>query len=115
AVIGRALDVALEKRHGAAPLRLTSNDVRTLDADEPGELKHTVVRRILVNRDEIPKANWNELLRRMHVLAAERIGTDETIRISEANCRQGRYEEDGYYYLPKADLSVQGQDSNGCW
>lgn len=116
AVIGRALDVALEKMHGAAPLRLSSsNDVRSLDPDEPGELKHTLVRRVLIDGQEIPKANWNELLRRMHIVAAERIGAAETIRISEANCRPGRYEDDGYYYLPKANLSIQGQDSNGCW
>ncbi len=29
--------------------------------------------------------------------------------------RQGRYEENGYVYLPEADLSIQGVDANLAW
>ena len=118
-VVGRLLDAVLRSertlshngRNAAAP----PVPVRTLDPEAPGELKHTSVRRVTIDGRDIPKANWNQLLREVHMRAAEELGSPEVIRISEANVRAGEFTEGGYYHLAAVDLSVQGQDSNNCW
>jgi hypothetical protein len=49
----------------------------------------------------------------MHIMARKRLGSYDAVRkASHANLRQGRYEENGYKYLPEADLSIQGVDAN---
>ncbi len=46
-------------------------------------------------------------------MARKRLASCDAVRrASRANLRQGRYEENGYKYLPEADLSIQGVDAN---
>ncbi len=121
AVISRYLDEALQMRglepnyeNGSAPLG--DSVVRDLDPDAPGELKHTSVKRARVNSQELSRPNWNTMLRYLHSVALEKLGSfSELLRATGANLREGRYEEDGFHYIPEADISIQGQDSNLSW
>ena len=55
----------------------------------------------------------NEIWYDLHIMARKRLGSFEAVRrASQANLRQGCYEENGYKFLPEADLSIQGVDAN---
>jgi hypothetical protein len=78
-----------------------------------GKLKHTKLNSATVDGLALQRPKWNSLMFDMHVMARKRLGSFEAVcKASHANLRQGRYEEDGYRYLPEADLSVQGVDAN---
>ena len=119
AVINRCLDYVLESRGIPNPDSQRNGngaDYKELDPVDPGELKHTSVRQVVINDVELPRPSWNQMLRQLHVLALENLGSvAEVMRASGANIREGRYEEEGFHYIPEADLSIQGQDSNQAW
>jgi len=119
AVIGRCLDAALKSRGiTVVTSQMTGGGEpppRALNPNDPGELKHAAVRRASIDGLDVARPNWNQLLRQLHVVGVEKLGLANLMRVTEANVRVGRYDEDGYHYLPQIDLSIQGQDSNECW
>jgi hypothetical protein len=87
-----------------------------LDPDRHESLTHAKLLAATVEGKELHRPKWNSLLDHMHVLARKRLGSFEALqKASSANVRPGRYEEDGFHYLPDADLSIQGVDSNLAW
>ena len=91
-------------------------EVLRLEADAPENLTHTRLRSARVAGEPLHRPKWNGLVDHMHVLALKHLGSlDEVRRVSSANLREGKYEQDGYKYLPEADFSIQGVDSNLAW
>lgn len=77
------------------------------------ELTHTRLLSATLDGKSLHRPDWNSLLRDIHIMARKQLGSFEAVRrASGANLRQGRFESDGYRYLPEADLSIQGCDSN---
>lgn len=77
------------------------------------ELTHTRLLSATVDGAELHRPDWNSLTRDMHVMAKKRLGTFEAVRkATSANLRQGRFEENGYRFLPETDFSIQGCDAN---
>jgi hypothetical protein len=70
----------------------------------------------VIGRESLPRPNWNGLVRRIHAVAIDELGSLAQVRrVTRANIREGRYEEDGYAYVRDGDFSVQGLDSNLAW
>ncbi|MBX3359302.1 MAG: hypothetical protein KF745_12850 [Phycisphaeraceae bacterium] len=118
-VASRALDLLLERKgislngkhfgngHAGASDKVVRLSVGTRD------LTHTRLLSATVGGTEFHRPDWNSLLRDMHIMARKQLGSFEAVRKSSgANLKQGRFESDGYRYLPEADLSIQGCDSN---
>lgn len=80
---------------------------------ESRQVAHTKLISATVDGTALPRPKWNSLMNTMHIMARKRLGSYDAVRkASQANLRQGRYEENGYKYLPEADLSIQGVDAN---
>ncbi|MGE0295016.1 MAG: hypothetical protein AB7P97_21930 [Hyphomonadaceae bacterium] len=119
-VTARALDVYLASK--GAPMNGHANGNGHAVAAKAGtvrlpvgtrELTHTRLLTATVDGKSLHRPDWNSLLRDMHIMARKQLGSFEAVRrASGANLRQGRFESDGYRYLPEADLSIQGCDSN---
>jgi hypothetical protein len=87
-----------------------------LQADRNESLTHARLLEASVDGKELHRPKWNNLLDHLHILAKQRLGSFDALRrISGAQLRAGRYEENGYHYLPDADLSIQGVDANSAW
>lgn len=77
------------------------------------ELTHTRLVSATLGGSALGRPDWNSLLRDIHILARKRLGSFDAVHAaSGANLRNGRYEADGYRYLPQADMSIQGCDAN---
>lgn len=80
---------------------------------ESRELAHTKLISATVDGAALNRPKWNSLMNDLHIMARKRLGPFEAVRnATHANLRRGRYEENGYKYLPEADLSIQGVDAN---
>lgn len=114
-VVVRALE-ALEQTsgqpdHGSGTDRKTE---RQLDPRALPNLRHTKVLDAAVDGEPAAKLNWNSLVDDVLHLAMGRLGSFEQVRrLCPVNMVSGRKEDEGYSYLPKIDISVQGQDANG--
>jgi hypothetical protein len=81
-------------------------------------LRHTKVVSAEIDGMKLPKGTlyWNALLDHMIVRACDRIKSAEQLRrLILVNHVQGRKEDTGYHYIEKANVSVQGQDSDAAW
>ena len=114
-VISRALDLLLRHKgplpngNGRAPNR--QDPVRLPVGTQ--ELRHTRLLSATVDGTELHRSDWNSLMRDMHTMARQRLGSLDAVRqASPANLRRGRFEENGYRFLPEADFSIQGCDAN---
>jgi len=93
-----------------------NDEALQLNPDTHENLRHTRLVSATLNGQPIYRAKWNTLHEHLHVLGYRRLGSVDALRrASGANVRQGRYEENGYKYVPDADLSIQGVDSNLAW
>jgi hypothetical protein len=105
---------ALPNGNGQVAAVKEENHLR-LDPDVHENLVHTRVISATVDGREY-RPDWNGLMRDLHVLARKRLDSWDIFRqISRANMRQGRFEKDGYKYLPDGDFSIQGVDANLAW
>jgi hypothetical protein len=110
-------------RRGIQPQRAgTNTDVTPRDASmrlnpiSHENLAHTRVISATVDGQEIYRPKWNGLMEHVHILARKRLGSfDAVSSASGARLREGRYEDEGFKYLPEADLSIQGVDANLSW
>jgi hypothetical protein len=116
-VISRCLDEVLAARGVSLGLEADSvGEVRRLDPDNPDDLRHTTVKSVRVNGREIRPANWNAMLRNVHMRARTSLGSFQELRdASRSHLREGRYQDDGFYYVASGEFSIQGQDANLCW
>jgi hypothetical protein len=79
-------------------------------------LAHTRLISAKVDGEELYRPKWNGLMEKIHILARKRLGSfDAVCRASGARLREGRYEEEGFKYLPEVDFSIQGVDANLSW
>lgn len=118
-VINRMIDVyeqVTESQAGAG--RQAELQIKDFDPATPPNLTHTKVLSITFNGTKFSSetTTWNALLLEAVRVAREKISSDEELKQAiPVNFVFGRKENDGYRYLKDADLSVQGQDSNGAW
>lgn len=79
-------------------------------------LAHTRLISATVDGQEMYRPKWNGLMAHVHTIALRRLGSFEALQqTSGARLRQGRFEEDGFKYLPDADFSIQGVEANLAW
>jgi hypothetical protein len=115
-VIARIAEAELSRRGNKTEAVPESDEVLDLDPETPPDLTHTRVRYARLGTEQIPKPNWNQLVRMAHTVAREHLGSFSALRTAtSANIREGRYEDHGFTYLPEADMSIQGADSNDAW
>lgn len=102
--------------NGNAHAEIQPESILKLSPDAPDNLAHTRILSAKVDGRPLHRPKWNGMLDYLHTLGRERLGTFEALRhASGANLREGRYEENGYRYVPDADLSIQGVDANLAW
>jgi hypothetical protein len=86
------------------------------DVDTHDDLTHTRLTSAKFDNIHIQKVSWNNLAKYAIEMAYRKLGSFEALRVaSRAHLRQGKYEKEGFFYLPDIDISVQGMDSNMSW
>jgi hypothetical protein len=117
-IIKDLIDAELERRiikHSASPTN-SDNEAIRLDPNAPGSLFHSKIISASINGKEMHKPKWNGIREQMHVIALKHLGSFEALqKASGARLRQGRYEAEGFKYVPEGDYSIQGVDANWCW
>lgn len=91
-------------------------NVRVLNPDAPGSLRHTKVLNARVDEGEIRLPNWSKLVDRLHTVAMQR-GTSvaDLNKISTSHIKAGEHTDSGFHYLPEVDVSVQGMQADKSW
>ncbi len=119
-LIERLIDAEIQRGkialtgNGSSPS--AKNDFLQQNPDSHESLAFTRVLSAKVDGREIHRPKWNSIMNHLHLLASKRLGSFDAVkRASSVRLRQGRYEEEGFKYLPEADLSIQGVDSNSAW
>lgn len=93
-----------------------TENYKILDPDTPSNLRHTRVLRALIDKQKIDKPNWNGIVYKAHEIAIQQgISVEDLIKLTRFHVVQGEKNEDGFHYLPKANISVQGVDANLAW
>ena len=86
------------------------------EAGDPPKLRFTKVVAASFNGKAVKLASWNRLLDTALNYAAKEISDFEKLRnIAAVNMVKGKKFDEGYRYLPEADLSVQGQKADLAW
>jgi hypothetical protein len=86
------------------------------EAQNPPKLRFTKVVAASFNGEPVKLASWNRLLDTALKYAAKEISDFEKLRnIAAVNMVKGKKTNDGYRYLPEAELSVQGQKADQAW
>ncbi len=102
--------------HADGRVRLMPQALRRLSADSHESLTFTKLVSATVDGREQHRPKWNSFMNHVHVEGLKRLGSfDGLNRATTARVREGRYEEEGFKYIPEGDFSVQGLDSNGAW
>jgi hypothetical protein len=118
-VIARLADEALVRRRTVRvrpDLPVLDSDWIDLDPFFTGNLAHTRVRRATFDNQDIDPPQWNNLLRVAHVEAKKRLGSFAAVKqASSARIWEGKLDERGFKFVPEANLSIQGLDSNLSW
>jgi hypothetical protein len=112
------IDAEVARRNGSLSMgKLSADDgIIRLSAATPGSLSHSKVVSATVDGKELHRPKWNGVREHLLLLALERLGSFVALQKgADARLRQGKFEEDGFKYLPVGDFSVQGVDSNMCW
>lgn len=93
-----------------------AGDALHLNPDSHESLSHTRVHTATIDGRPVHRPKWNGIREKLHILAIKRLASfDEVKKASGANLRQGKYEDNGYKYLPDADLSIQGVGADLAW
>ncbi len=88
----------------------------SINPSAPVSLAHTKVLAATVDGVELHKPKWNGIREFMHELAFKKFGAfAEVEHVSDANLKSGKYERDGYKYVPTMGCSIQGVDANTAW
>jgi hypothetical protein len=117
-IIRALIDGELVRRASKASATLRANagnGLMQLNPDKPGKLAHTKLVSATIDGTELNRPKWNGVRERMHVIGMRRLGAvDKVQRVSGARLRAGKFEKDGFKYLPEG-FSIQGVDSHLCW
>ncbi|WP_375511741.1 T4SS efffector SepA family protein [uncultured Nostoc sp.] len=93
-----------------------TENYKILDPDTPSNLRHTRVLRALIDDQKIDKPNWNKIVDKTHEIAIQQgMSVEDLIKLTRFHVVQGEKNEDGFHYLPKANVSVQGVGANLAW
>lgn len=118
-VIATLAAAELQRRGSAQTVGITGTAARSypvLDPDDHENLTHTRLLAATIDGDPMHRPKWNNVLDELHVIGRSRLGSFEALRkASGANLKDKKYEQNGYRYLPGADLSIQGVDANLAW
>ena len=86
------------------------------EAENPPKLTFTKVVTASFNGKEVKLASWNRLLdTALNYAAKEILNFEKLQNIAAVNLVKGKKLDEGYRYLPDANLSVQGQKANLAW
>lgn len=115
-VVNRALD-ALERDtpvlSSRPPRQPAMAPEREFDWRTPPDVSHTKLSDAVLQGQRIDRPNWNLLLKRMLILAMERLSDFDAVRsICPVNMVRGYKDDEGYRYLSEIDLSFQGASAN---
>jgi hypothetical protein len=116
-VIDRALR-ALEEGDEEAVSTTPSGESRTFNPAAPPDLTFTKPRSVVINGRQLPytQAYWNAVMFEVIREAGRRgTSTQDILDLITVNSQAGVRRDNGFSYLKEADLSIQGQDSNGAW
>lgn len=92
------------------------NAVKPWDVKSHEDLTHTRLIGATFDGVDIGKANWNLLAKFAHEAAFKKLGSFDALRrVTRCRVKEGRYEQDGFFYLPAIDISLQGMDANMSW
>ena len=84
-----------------------------VDPNQLPDLKHTKVLAASVDETPVRPANWNSLLRELLVRAIEHFESfDEVQQLCAINMVPVVKDDEGYKYLPEAQISYQGVPAN---
>ncbi|MBD2492980.1 T4SS efffector SepA family protein [Nostoc sp. FACHB-280] len=87
-----------------------------IDPENPSNLTHSKVLRALIDDKEINKPNWNKIAAKVHEIAIQQGMSVEALkRLTRSNIKQGEINENGYDYLPEANIWIQGVNANTAW
>lgn len=118
-VVARLAEAAIDQSGRIGRLRVdeTAGEAAIrLDADRHESLTHARLISASVDGKELHRPKWNTMLDQLHVVGKKRLGSVDALRkVSSARIRPGRYEEEGYHFVPDADLSIQGTEANVAW
>jgi hypothetical protein len=95
----------------------SQNPTKTFDCGNAPKLTHTKVVNAKINGRTLGnKSNWNNLLSESVIFAAGYCKTEEDLRRAIiVNFVKGRRVDKGYRFLPKVDISIQGQSAGDAW
>ena len=116
-VVGRLIDrFEHASTNGHTQNRQGDDPSRRLEPDAPDNLSFTRVRSASFGDVQIGRPKWSTLVRTAHVEALKALGSfTELSRVSQANLQQGRVEDNGFRYIPGADISTQGLPASLSW
>jgi hypothetical protein len=117
-VITRLADEELKRRgdQSSSKERGSAGEILRLDPDRHESLTHAKLIEATVNGQPLHRPKWNNLLDNLHVAARQRLGSFDAVQnITGAHIKDGKYEQDGFHFLPDADFSLQGVDANLAW
>src|SRR5258706_6373707 len=108
------IDAELARRNnGVRAASPVADDQLRLSPDAPDSLMHSKLLSATINGQEIHRPKWNSLREGLHIMGLTRLGSFAALRkASDARLREGKYEQDGFKYLPQGDFSIQGVDAN---
>jgi hypothetical protein len=118
--ISKAFDV-LEQSKGRglrnnAPNGRGGSHIQQFDPTRPPDLTFAKLVAATFNGESIKPANWKRLLETAIIYAGNQITEFGKLqRIAAVNIVKGKKEDEGYHYLPRLDISVQGQDANAAF
>jgi hypothetical protein len=118
-VMNRAFDALEGKAQPKAPSgAAAASGIHPYDPASPPNLTHSQPTSIKIDGEEVPKVQlyWNHLMLKMidRAVAAGYKGQD-LVQMMVVPAVTGIKTDHGYNSMPKAGVSVQGQDSNGAW
>jgi hypothetical protein len=112
---------AFYREHGRQepePERKQSSKDTNYPPHSAPSLTHTRIIHAVIDGSNAGKKGlyWNAILDALIVRTADQVkSTDQLKRLILVNHVKGRKLDQGYHYIPEADVSVQGQDSDAAW
>jgi hypothetical protein len=119
-VIDRLLDHYEDAREGRSARSANgTQDAAAMLRFDPGQLPsltHAKLRKASFAGRDLPRPNWNELVRIAVEAGLERFkSADELIRVTDARIVKGSKTDEGYSPLTGRGISVQGVDAHDAW
>lgn len=115
-VVASLVDDELKRRGTGAVTSRDAGGAARLDPDRHESLTHARLISASVDGHSLHRPKWNSLLDHIHVLGMKKLGSFAALkRASNARLKEGKYEEEGFHFLPDANISIQGVDANSAW